>query len=402
MAVAALFSRNLLHDVASPEDEGVELSVVLPCLNEAETIGSCILEAQQAFVSAGILGEIIVADNGSTDASRAIASSLGATVVRVNTKGYGSALMGGITAARGKYIVMGDADSSYNFGDIPLFLEKLRAGHDLVVGNRFLGGILPGAMPALHKYVGNPILSGIGKMFFRSPCNDFHCGLRGFSKAAFERMSLRTTGMEFATEMIVKASLLQMSACEVPTSLAPDGRNRAPHLRTWRDGWRHLRFLLLYNPRWLFYYPGLALMLVGTLVGAWLLPGPQKIGKVVFDVHTLLYATVAILLGFQALAFAVFTKLFVISEGLHPPFTSLGRVSRFMSLEAGIAIGIVLTAFGLTGSIYATHIWSSVHFGPLDIARTLRIAIPASLFLTLGVQSIFFSFFLSVLRLRRQ
>jgi glycosyltransferase involved in cell wall biosynthesis len=402
MAVAALINQSLLHDVAGPEHEGVELSVVLPCLNEAETIGICILEAQKALDAAGISGEVIVADNGSKDSSRTLASSLGAIVIRVSEKGYGSALMGGIAAARGKYVVMGDADASYDFGDIPRFLEKLRSGHDLVVGNRFLGGIRPGAMPALHKYVGNPILSGIGRMFFRSPCNDFHCGLRGFSKVAYERMGLRTTGMEFATEMIVKASLLQMSACEVPTSLSPDGRNRAPHLRTWRDGWRHLRFLLLYNPRWLFYYPGLVLMLLGTAVGAWLLPGPQRIGRIVFDVHTLLYATVAILLGFQAIAFAVFTKLFVISEGLHPPFTRLGSVARFMSLEAGLSIGAILTAIGLAGSIYAMHIWSSVNFGPLDVAKTLRLAIPASLFLTLGVQSIFFSFFLSVLRLRRQ
>jgi hypothetical protein len=403
MAVTALINRESLHCVAPPqEQEEIVLSVVLPCLNEAETIGFCILKAQDAMETAGVLGEIIVADNGSTDNSIQIAASLGAIVIPVSTKGYGSALMGGIAAARGKYIIMGDADASYDFGDIPRFLEKLRSGYDLVIGNRFRGGILPGAMPALHRYLGNPILSGIGKIFFNSPCNDFHCGLRGFNKTAYERMALRTTGMEFASEMIVKASLLKMSACEVPTSLAPDGRNRAPHLRTWRDGWRHLRFLLLYSPRWLFFYPGMALMLLGILVGAWLLPGPRTIGRVVFDVHTLLYATVAILLGFQAIAFAVFTKLFVISEGLHPPLPRFGRLSQFISLEAGLLVGSVLTAIGLAGSIYATHIWSSVNFGPLDISRTLRLAIPASLFLTLGVQSIFFSFFLSVLRLRRQ
>jgi glycosyltransferase involved in cell wall biosynthesis len=403
MATIALANRELYFPVEpAQKPKEVELSVVLPCLNEAETIALCILKAQGAMDSAGVRGEIIVADNGSTDGSTNIAASLGAIVVHVQTKGYGSALMGGIAAARGRYVIMGDADASYDFTDIPRFIEKLRLGHDLVVGNRFQGGILPGAMPALHRYLGNPVLSMIGKLFFKSPCRDFHCGLRGFSKTAYERMALRTTGMEFASEMIVKASLLRMSACEVPTSLGPDGRNRAPHLRTWRDGWRHLRFLLLYSPRWLFLYPGMALMMLGVLVGAWLLPGPRRVGRVIFDVHTLLYATVAILLGFQAIAFAVFTKLFVVAEGLHPPLSRLGRLSRFISLELGLLAGSIVTAIGLAGSIYAMHIWSSVHFGPLEISRTLRIAIPASLFLTLGVQSIFFSFFLSVLRLRRQ
>lgn len=382
--------------------EEIELSVVMPCLNEAETLGGCIAKAQAALHEANIAGEIVIADNGSTDGSQAIAESYGARVVAVSQKGYGSALMGGIAAARGKYIVMGDADGSYDFGDIPLFLEQLRASHDLVMGNRFAGGIRPGAMPVLHRYLGNPVLSQIGKLFFHSPCKDFHCGLRGFTKSAYTRMGLRTTGMEFASEMVVKATLFQMPICEVPTSLMPDGRSRAPHLRTWRDGWRHLRFLLLYSPRWLFLYPGFALMLIGVLVGAWLLPGPRRVGSAVLDVHTLLYAAIAMLLGFQAIAFAVFTKIFAISEGLHPPDTALNGMFRYVTLEIGLAAGALLAFLGLGISAYAVHVWSALGFGPLDISHTLRLVIPASLCLTLGVQTIFSSFFLSILGLRHR
>jgi hypothetical protein len=257
-------------------------------------------------------------------------------------------------------------------------------------------------MPALHRYLGNPVLTRIGKLFFHSPCQDFHCGLRGFTKAAYTRMALRTTGMEFASEMVVKATLFQMPICEVPTPLQPDGRSRAPHLRTWRDGWRHLRFLLLYSPRWLFLYPGMVLMFIGLLAGAWLLPGPRKIGAAVLDVHTLLYAAIAVLLGFQSLAFAVFTKIFAISEGLHPPDTALNGMFRYITLEIGLAAGAGLAVLGLGISAYAVHVWSALGFGPLDISRTLRLVIPAALCLTLGVQTIFSSFFLSILGLRHR
>lgn len=384
------------------EPRPIELSVVMPCLNEAETLGACITKAQRALREAGIEGEVIIADNGSTDGSREIAARLGARVVPVSARGYGNALMGGIAAAGGRYIVMGDADDSYDFGHVPRFIEKLRAGADLVMGNRFRGGIQPKAMPPLHQYFGNPALTRIGRLFFHSPVGDFYCGIRGFRKDAYEKMALRTTGMEFATEMVVKATLLKMRIAEVPTTLSPDGRSRPPHLRTWRDGWRTLRFFLLYSPRWLFLYPGLLLMLAGMGVGLWLLPAPRTLGAVTFDVDTLLYAAIAILLGFQAIAFAVFTKLFAISEGLHPPDSLLDRLFRFVTLEVGLAAGTVLAVAGLAGSFYAVQVWGTHEFGRLDISRTMRLVIPAALALTLGVQTIFASFFLSVLGLKRR
>ena len=382
--------------------ETIEVSVVMPCLNEAETLEICILKAQRALQQANIAGEVVVADNGSADGSPEIAERLGATVVNVQAKGYGNALMGGIAVARGKYVVMGDADDSYDFSDIPRFVEELRKGADVVMGNRFMGGIRPGAMPFLHKYLGNPVLSGVGKLFFRSPVGDFHCGLRGFSKAAFSRMGLRTTGMEFASEIVVKASLLGFTFAEVPTSLSPDGRSRAPHLRTWRDGWRHLRFLLLYSPRWLFLYPGIALMIIGAVLGAWLLPAARTVGGVTFDVHTLLYAAAFMLLGFQAIAFACFTKIFAISEGLLPPDPQLDKMFRYVTLESGLVVGGALSILGLVISTHAVRLWGAQHFGPLDISRTLRFVILAVLCLTLGVQTIFSSFFLSILGLRHR
>jgi glycosyltransferase involved in cell wall biosynthesis len=385
------------------QEEPLELSVVMPCLNEEETLATCIGKAQRAIADANIAGEVIVADNGSTDRSVEIAEQLGARVVRVKAKGYGNALMGGIAAARGKFIVMGDADDSYDFGHIPRFVEQLRRGSDLVMGNRFRGGIQKGAMPPLHQYFGNPALTRLGRLFFRNRnVGDFYCGLRAFRKQAYERMGLRTTGMEFATEMVVKATLLKMRVAEVPTTLSPDGRSRPPHLRTWRDGWRTLRFFLLYSPRWLFLYPGLGLMLLGTLLGVWLLPGPRIVAGVTFDVHTLLYASVFVLLGFQAIAFAVFTKLFAISEGLLPPDLTLDKAFGYITLEVGLLVGALLILLGLGVSICAVGFWQSRHFGPLDYAQTMRLVIPSSLFLTLGVQTVFVSFFLSVLGLRRR
>jgi glycosyltransferase involved in cell wall biosynthesis len=387
---------------ALPELREPELTVVMPCLNESETLADCILQIRDAVDSQGIATEILVADNGSTDGSIEIAESLHARVVRVTAKGYGNALRGGIEAARGRYVMMGDADMSYNFGDIPKFLSDLRSGSDLVMGNRFLGGVKPGAMPPLHRYLGNPVLTTIGRLFFRCPAGDFHCGLRGFSKDAYRRMDLQTTGMEFASEMVVKSSLFGMKITEVATTLSPDGRSRPPHLRSWRDGWRHLRFLLLYSPRWLFLYPGLALMLTGLLAGAWLLPGPRPLGHTVLDVHTLLYAACAFMLGYQAVSFALFTKIFAIREGLLPEDARLSKLFRYVTLETGLIIGALLLLLGLAGSFWAVSIWSGRHFGNLDAGVMLRRVLPSVLALMVGGQTIFSSFFLSVLGMKRR
>lgn len=384
------------------QEEPLELSVVMPCLNEAETLATCIRTAQRAIADANIAGEVIVADNGSTDGSIEIAEQLGARVVHVSAKGYGNALMGGIAASRGKFIVMGDADDSYDFGHIPRFVEQLHRDSDLVMGNRFRGGVQKGAMPALHRYLGNPILTKVGRVLFRSSAGDFHCGLRAFRKDAYERMGLRTTGMEFASEMVVKATLFKMRITEVPTTLSPDGRSRPPHLRTWRDGWRHLRFLLLYSPRWLFLYPGFLLMFAGAAITMWLLPGPRSIRGVTFDVHTMVYATAFVLLGFQSIAFAVFTKVFAISEGLLPPDPVLDRWFRYITLELGLVFGAALMISGLVTSVYAVGVWGARDFGPLDYSVTMRLILPAALLLTLGAQTVFASFFLSVLGLRRR
>ena len=379
-----------------------ELSVVMPCLNEAETLEICIAKTRRALDELNISGEIIVADNGSTDGSQGIAARMGARVVNVEARGYGSALMGGITAARGQFIVMGDADDSYDFGELGPFVEKLRAGYDLVMGNRFTGGITPGAMPALNRYLGNPVLSTVGRLFFHSPAGDFHCGLRGFRKAAVMKMDLRTTGMEFASEMVVKATLQKMRIAEVPVTLSPDGRSRPPHLRRWRDGWRHLRFLLLYSPQWLFLYPGLLMVLGGLIAGTWLLSGPIYIGRVGFDVQTLLYAAVAVVIGFQAMIFALFTKVFAISEGLLPDDPRISKLFRTINLERGIVTGVSLVLAGLCGSVYAVRLWDERAFGSLDPSITLRIIIPSVTALIVGFQIILSSFFLSVLVLKRK
>jgi glycosyltransferase involved in cell wall biosynthesis len=380
----------------------IELSIVMPCLNEAETLATCITKALGALEREGIAGEVIVADNGSTDGSQAIAEKLGAVVVHVPAKGYGSALQGGIAAARGRYVIMGDADDSYDFGAIGVFVAKLRQGYDLVMGNRFKGGIRPGAMPFLNRYLGNPVLTGIGRLLFQSPCGDFHCGLRAFSKASVTRMNLRTTGMEFASEMVVKATLFGLRIAEVPTTLSPDGRTRPPHLRPWRDGWRHLRFLFLYSPRWLFLIPGLALMAAGVLVGAWLVPGPRVVRGVTLDVHTLFYAGLAVILGAQAVFFHLFTKVFAISEGLMPSDPRLDSLFERVTLESGLLIGSATVLVGLAGSLWAVGAWGRTGFGQVDYAALLRIVIPSGTALALGCQTIFASFFLSVLGLRRR
>src|ERR1700735_2975009 len=389
-------------EALAPAERQIEVSVVMPCLNERETVGVCVRKAMTALRETGIAGEVIVADNGSTDGSVEIARAEGARVVNIEEKGYGNALKGGILASRGEYVLMADSDDSYNFAHIPRFVEQLRAGSDLAMGNRFRGGIADQAMPFLHRYLGNPALTGIGKLFFGSPCGDFHCGLRGFRKDSFDRMDIRSTGMEFASEMVVKASLLRMKVSEVPTTLSPDGRNRPPHLRTWRDGWRHLRFLLMYSPRWLFLYPGIVMMLVGLAGCPLLLPGRRVFHGIGLDVHTLLYAFVAVLLGFQLIAFGTFTKVFAITEGLLPEDPRLNRIFRWVTLETGLLVGGLLMLLGVGGSIFAVSGWARQSFGALDIEHTLRIVMPSVFALTMGVQITFSSFFLSIFGLRRR
>jgi glycosyltransferase involved in cell wall biosynthesis len=375
----------------------VEVSIVMPCLNEAETLATCIQQAQQAIEQEGLAAEIIVADNGSTDGSQVIAKELGVRVVPIARKGYGNALIGGINAARGRFVIMGDADDSYDFTAISPLIDKLREGYDLVVGNRFRGGIESGAMPWSHRWVGNPILTLISRVFFHAPVGDAHCGLRGFRKDAYERMRLRATGMEFASEMVIKASLKRMRIAEVPVTLRPDGRSRPPHLRTWRDGWRHLRFMLLFSPRWLFLYPGLALFAVGVILSAVLLGGPLYVGGLRLDIHTLLVAGFLSLLGYQLVLFALFTKIFAIRAGFHPPYPPLDAVSRYVTLEVGLAAGALMVLVGVIALVLAVASWGAVGFGTLDPSLTMREVIPAVVLLALGTQTVFASFFISIL-----
>jgi len=378
----------------------VELTILMPCLNEAETLETCVRKAMRFLASHQIAGEVVVGDNGSTDGSQDIARRCGARVEDVRLRGYGAASYFASQAARGKYIILGDSDDSYDFTHLMPFVEKLREGYDLVMGNRFLGGIKPGAMRWRNRHIGNPILTHIGRVFFHCPARDFHCGLRGYSAEAFRRMDLRTTGMEFASEMVIKATLLGMKVTEVPTTLSPGGRSRAPHLKPWRDGWRHLRFMLLYSPRWLFFYPGLFLMLAGMAIGLWLLPEPRPVGRVVLSVHTLLYAAIAVMVGFQAVLFSVLSRIYAMYEGLLPPSARLERLFKYITLEVGLGVGILVFLGGLTGSILAVVKWGQSGFGPLDAPRTLRLAIPSAMALMLGCQAILASFFLSVLGLR--
>jgi glycosyltransferase involved in cell wall biosynthesis len=388
--------------MSEDRDQALELSIVMPCLDEAETLEVCIRKAQESLRKNEIEGEVIIADNGSRDGSQAIAERLGARVVAVPIRGYGAALQGGIQAARGRFVIMGDADDSYDFSNLVPFVEKLREGYELVMGNRFRGGIAPGAMPALHRYLGNPVLTGIGRLFFKSPAGDFHCGLRAFRRDSVLRLDLRTNGMEFASEMVVKATLMGLRITEVPTTLSPDGRSRPPHLRSWRDGWRHLRFLLLFSPRWLFLLPGAVVMALGLAGGAWLLPGPRIVGSVTFDVHTLLYAAAAVVIGFQSIVFAVFTKSFAINEGLIPDDPRMNLLYRYITLETGLVVGVALVLAGLVISAAALSDWGAQAFGELDPRETLRIVVPGVTALTLGFQIVLSSFFLSVLGLSRR
>lgn len=390
------------HADAPPRVAGaVDVSVVLPCLNEAETLETCIRKASGSLASLGVTGEIVVADNGSTDGSQQIARRLGARVIDVPVRGYGSALRAGIAAAHGTYVIMGDADDSYDLARLDAFLESLRDGADLVVGNRFEGGIEPGAMPALHRYFGNPVLSRVGRLLFRVPVRDFHCGLRGFRREAISALGLRTSGMEYASEMLVKARMHGLRIAEVPTTLRPDGRSRPPHLRSWRDGWRHLRFLLLYSPRWLYLYPGAALMLIGLATMAWLLPGPRYVGRFGLDIQTLLYAGGAVAVGYQTVLFGLMAKVFAITEGLLPPSARLDRVFRHVRLETGLLGGVAMIALGILGAVLGFRNWAANGYGHLDPSHTLRLAIPSLLALMLGVETIVASFFFSLLGVRR-
>ncbi|MEO7597650.1 MAG: glycosyltransferase family 2 protein [Opitutus sp.] len=380
-------------------DPSIELTIVMPCLNEAGTLGACVKEAMEALRDQAIAGEVIVADNGSTDGSQTIARKLGARVVDVADQGYGRALQGGIAAARGRFVLMGDSDGSYDFTHAGRFLEKLREGWDIVMGNRFKGGVQAGAMPWKNRYFGNPLLSGLGRLFFRCPVGDFHCGLRAFSKTAYDRLELRTGGMEFASEMVIKATLFHFRITEIATILRPDGRNRPPHLRPWRDGWRHLRFMLLFCPRWLFLQPGIAMIVGGTLLGGLLVRGPLRLGSITLDVHTLLFAGMAVLIGFQSVAFAVLTKVFAIQSGLLPRDEKFERWFDWVNLEKGLAVGGVLVAGGLFLSLRAVGLWGQHSFGDLGAGELLRIVIPGGLLLTLGCQVVLVSFFLSILGL---
>ena len=378
------------------------VTILMPCLNEAETLAFCVRQAVAALSDNRIDGEVLIADNGSTDGSQQIAIEEGARVVAVSVRGYGAALMTGIEAARGKYILMADADASYDFGHLPRFLAKLEEGYDLVMGNRFSGEIKPGAMPPLHRYLGNPVLSFIGRLFFGIPVRDFHCGIRAMRRSAILGLDLHTTGMEFASEMVVKSSLGGLRLTEVPTTLSPDGRTRAPHLRTWRDGWRHLRFLLLFSPRWLFLIPGIITFFVGLIISLALLPGPLTLGRWTFDVDTLTYSLGLVLIGAHITVFAVSAKVFGTQEGFLPPNPRWERIYKYINLEVGLLLGcfLILVGAGILG--YAIHIWHQADFGQLSPTRMLRLTLPSATCFMLGVEALFGSFFLSLLGMNRR
>jgi glycosyltransferase involved in cell wall biosynthesis len=384
--------------------EPLDLTILMPCLNEAETIARCIEKGKIGIQKSGVRGEILVADNGSTDGSQAIAEKLGARVVIIKEKGYGSALIGGSRAAHGRWILMGDADDSYDFTEADRFVKKFQEGFELVMGCRLpvgRGTILPGAMPWKNRWLGNPVLSFIGRLFFKCPAHDFHCGLRGYSKDAFEKMDLQTTGMEFASEMVIKATLKQLKITEVPVTLSKDGRSRPPHLKPWRDGWRHLRFMLLFSPRWLFLFPGIALCILGLAVSAPLSYANFQIGAVKFNVGTLDVSCMTLIVGFQLVAFAFFTKVFAIAEGLLPDDPKLTRILKVLTLEKSIVLGILILLAGIVLLARAAWYWQQVHFtAELSPEENLRRLIPAVTLIVLGVQGIFSSFFMSALGLK--
>jgi len=377
----------------------LELTILMPCLNEAETLSVCISKAQGFLARTGINGEVLIADNGSTDGSVELARQAGARVVSISDRGYGAALAGGIAAARGRFVIMGDADDSYDFSSLDAFVAELRDGADLVMGNRFRGGIRPGAMPWLHRYIGNPVLSFIGRLFFHTPIRDFHCGLRGFSRAAVMALNLRTSGMEYASEMVVKATLAHLDVREVPTTLSPDGRSRPPHLRSFRDGWRHLRFLLLFSPRWLFLYPGVVLLGLGLVVGAILLPGAARYGTVTFDIHTFLIAALCVIVGVQSIAFAIIGRRFASRYGFIPPSGHYGRLLEALTLERVLIAAVVLMGAGLAGLVWGVAQWADRGFGHLNPSTTLRPLIVATTALVCGFQLMMSGFMSSMINI---
>lgn len=380
-----------------------QITIVMPCLNEAETLASCIRMAWDGLKIAGVDGEVLIADNGSTDGSIKIAEDLGARVVTVHEKGYGSALRGGIKSARATWIIMGDSDNSYDFSKIQDFVKKLQEGNDLVMGCRLPSGggkIAKGAMPWKNRWIGNPSLSWLGRIMFQTPIHDFHCGLRAFTKSAYERMNLQTTGMEFASEMVMKASLWKMRVCEVPITLHPDGRSRPPHLKPWRDGWRHLRFMLIYSPKWLFWIPGMCLSGLGGMFTLIIYFQSIRIGTVELDTGTMMIAAMGLIIGFQLVGFAISTKVFAISEGLVPETPKVSSLFKVFTLEKGLIVGILMA---LTGAVFlsiALFRWGSAHYGAISYPENMRFIILGATTFTLGVQIIFTSFFLSVLGLK--
>ena len=383
-------------------NEQYELTILMPCLNEAETLATCIQKAKAYLEESGVLGEIVIADNGSTDGSQEIAKEHGARVVNVPEKGYGAALIGGCNGARGKYVIMGDADDSYDFLHLAPFVEKLREGYDLVMGNRFKGGIEPGAMPPLHRYLGNPVLSFIARLFFPCKIGDYHCGLRGYNRESILKLGLVTTGMEYASEMVVKATLNHLKIAEVPTTLKKDGRSHAPHLRSWSDGWRHLKFLLMHSPNWLFMYPGLILFFLGLALTVVLSLGNIQIGSVGLGVHTLMYAAAAMMVGFNLVMFSLFVRSYASVTGFIPTEGKLDRWLEETSTEKGVLLGIFLFLAGIAVTIVAFCIWGNTGFGGLSPESMMRITIPAMLLIVVGIEVVFGSFFIGILHIRHK
>ena len=390
-----------LHSAVVPEsaveETGSDLTILMPCLNEAETVATCVAKAAAWLAASGLTGEVLVADNGSTDGSQQLARDAGARVVAVPERGYGAALQAGIETARGRWVIMGDADDSYDFGDLDGFVTELRAGADMVVGNRFRGGIEPGAMPFLHRYLGNPVLSLLGRAMFRIPIRDFHCGLRAGDAQRLRDLHLRTSGMEYASEMIVRAALAGYRIAEVPTVLSPDGRTRAPHLRTWSDGWRHLRFMLLFSPGWMFLFPGLVLCAIGSACTVRLSIGDVRLGSVRFSGTTLVAAAMTTIVGFQLVMFDTISTVFAVARGLAPPRSRLDSLGATFRLERGLLAGCVLMAGGLALGAVSLWRWSNANWGDLQTVEQLRIAVPAGLSFILGVSVFFFSLLLSAI-----
>jgi hypothetical protein len=388
------------NDSMLEHEKLMELTILMPCLNEAETVATCVRKARSFLTRTGIEGEVLVADNGSSDGSPQLARDAGARVVEISKKGYGNALIGGIDAATGRYVIMADADDSYDFSQLDAFVDGLRAGNTMVIGHRFRGGIQRGAMPLLHRYLGNPVLSFAGRLFFSSEIGDFHCGLRGVDRAATLKLGLRAPGMEFASEMIVKATLARWRIAEVPTVLSPDGRSRAPHLRSWRDGWRHLRFLLMMSPRWLMLYPGACLIGLGVAAEIAILHGPVIIGGVGFDIHTMLYAAGASILGVQLVLFSLLARTVGVLKALLPMSPPLERFLRIFTVERGISLGLLLGFAGLALAIYSVDSWAHTRLAALDPATMMRVAIPSVTLMLAGAEIIFASFLLGFIDVR--